>query len=239
MRAVTPQPSTADCTSASPCFWTDEAKQSNDFNGTGNNLNSDSNSAYGTVMSAVASCPKKQGCSTTLANGGTATSAPGSISTTVSTSTGKTTVTQIESIDFGPPLVGPTNPNDCSGVTSPHLTYENLSNGGDKGSDRSQTITINTTNFEGYRHEVCLETSMPFTQVLIAWDGTRSLAPADKVGNVFLGLLPDCSTSPPQPMQVSCSKNPGILQRLNVGDTDPVHTIVAAIPPGFDMRIGN
>ena len=37
MSAVTPAPSITACTTTSPCFWTDEAKQSNDFNGTGNN----------------------------------------------------------------------------------------------------------------------------------------------------------------------------------------------------------
>src|SRR5207253_1046337 len=66
MTAVTPPPSTTACTTTSPCFWSDEAKQSNDFSGTGNDLNSDSNSAYGTVTSAVTSCAKKQGCSTKL-----------------------------------------------------------------------------------------------------------------------------------------------------------------------------
>jgi hypothetical protein len=241
MSAVTPPPSTTACTTTSPCFWTDEAKQSNDFNGAGNDLNSDSNSAYGTVTSSVASCAIQQVCSTTLGNGGTATSAPGSISTTVATSSGKTTVTQLESIDFGPPL----DPSKCSGVSSPHLTYEALSNGADNGSDRSETITINTTDFSGYVAQACYETSMQFTQLVIASNGTESLAPANPTtlpdGTPgFQGLLPDCATWPPHPLQVDCSENPGVLQRqTTVTAQGTTHTLVAAIPPGFDMRMGN
>lgn len=241
MSAVTPAPSATACTTTSPCFWTDEAKQSNDFSGTGNDLNSDSNSSYGTVMSSVASCSKKQGCSTTLANGGTATSAPGSISTTVTTSSGSTAVTQIESINFGPRL----DPSKCSGVSSPNLTYENLSNGADNGSDRSQTITINTTDFSGYVSQACLETTKQFTQLVIAPDGTESLAPANPTtlpdgSPGFQGLLPNCSTKPPQPLQVNCGKNPGVLLRqTTVTAQGTTHTLEAAIPPGFDLRMGN
>jgi hypothetical protein len=236
--ALTPAPSTTTCTTTSPCFWTDEAKQSNDFSGTGNDLTSDGASSYGTVTSAAASCAKKQGCTTKLADGGTASSAPGSISTTVATSSGKTAVTQVESIDFGAPL----DPSKCSGVSSPHLTYENLSNGSDNGSDRSQTITINTTDFPGYVAEGCLETRMQFTQLVIAPDGTRSLAPANPTtlpdGTPgFQGLLPDCGN---QALQVNCNKNPGVLQRqTTVTAQGTTHTLVAAIPPGFDLRAGN
>jgi hypothetical protein len=248
LSAVTPAPSTTACTTTSPCFWSDQSKQSNDFSGTGNGLNSDSNSAYGTVMSAVASCAKKQGCSTELANGGSATGAPGSIDVTVTTSSGKTAVTQLEAINFGTPL----DPTKCSGVASPNLTYENLSNGADNGSDRSQTITIKTTDFQpspnfpnGYVAEACLETRMPFTQLVIASDGTQSLAPANPTtlpdGTPgFQGLLADCGN---QPLQVNCNKNPGVLSRQTTfaadGTTPLTHTLVVAIPPGFDMRISN
>jgi hypothetical protein len=234
INAATPPPSTTACTTAAPCSWTDVAKQSNDFSGTGNNLNPDSNSAYATVMSSVTSCARKSGCSTDLANGGTATSAPGSIDVTVSTSSGKTAATQLESIDFGAPL----SPSNCSGVSSPHLTYENLSNG----AGRSQTITINTTDFPGYVAQACLETSAQFTQLVIAPDGTESLAPANPTtlpdgSPGFQGLLPDCGT---QTLQVNCSKNPGVVQRVtNVSAQGTTHTLVAAIPPGFDLRIGN
>lgn len=238
MSALTPPPSTTACTTTSPCVWTDAAKQSNDFSGTGNDLTPDSASSYGTVTSAAAFCAKKQGCTTQLADGGTASSAPGSISTTVTTSSGKTGVTQLESIDFGAPL----DPSKCSGVSSPHLTYENLSNGADNGADRSQTITINTTDFPGYVAQACLETKMQFTQLVIAPDGTQSLAPANPTtlpdGTPgFQGLLPDCGN---QALQVNCSKNPGVLQRqTTVTAQGTTHTLVAAIPPGFDLRAGN
>ena len=238
MSAVTPPPSTSACTTTSPCFWSDEAKQSNDFSGTGNDLTSDGASAYGTVTSAAASCAKKQGCTTKLGDGGTASSAPGSISTTVATSSGKTAVALIESIDFGPPL----DPSKCSDVSSPHLTYENLSNGADNGADRSQTITINTTDFPGYVAQGCLETTRQFTQLVIAPDGTQSLAPANPTtlpdGTPgFQGLLPDCGN---QALQVNCTKNPGVLQRqTSVTAQGTTHTLVAAIPPGFDLRAGN
>lgn len=244
MSVVTPPPSATDCTTASPCQWTDAAKQSNDFSGVGNNLTADATSAYGTITAASASCPKKQGCSTTLANGGSASSAPGSIGVKVDTSSGKTAVTQIESIDFGASL----DPSKCSNVSSPHLAYENLSNGADNGSDRSQTITIDTTDFSGYVSQACLETTKQFTALVIAPDGTRSLAPASSTtlpdgSPGFQGLLPDCGTQPLQPLQVDCNKNPGVLQRQTTfgpdGVTPLTHTLVAAIPPGFDLRISN
>jgi hypothetical protein len=238
MSAATPQPSTTDCTIASPCLWTDEAKQSNDFNGTGNDLNSDTNSAYGTITSSPAPCAKNKGCTTKLGNGGTPTSAPGSISTTISTSSGKTAVTQIESIDFG----GPQTLN-CSGLSSPHLTSLNLS-GGNNGSDRSQTITITTTDFLGYEPEGCFETTAPFTQAVIDLTTTPpttvALIPATKPPDntqVYQGLLPDCGT---QALQVNCNKNPGVLERqTTVTANGTTHTLVVQVPPGFDSRIGN
>jgi hypothetical protein len=241
LSALTPQPSTTTCTTASHCSWTDEAKQSNDFSGTGNDLNSDPNSSKDTVMSDVASCPKNNGCSTKLGNGGTGTSAPGSISTTVDTSSGKTTVTQIESIDLG----GPQTLN-CSGLSSPHLTSLNLSGGTNNGSDRSQTITITTTHFADYEAEACFETAVPFTQAMVDANGhTVALIPATLTTlpdntKVYQGLLPDCGN---QALQVNCNKNPGVASRQTTfasdGTTPLTHTLVAQIPPGFDSRIGN
>jgi hypothetical protein len=122
----------------------------------------------------------------------------------------------------------------------------NLSNG----ADRSQTITINTTDFQGllingslvsYVSEACFETSATFTQLVIAPDGTKSLAPATQTGpSTFQGLLPDCVTSPPQPLQVDCAKNPGVQSRqTTVTAQGTTHTLVATIPPGFDLRINN
>jgi hypothetical protein len=239
LSAVTPAPSTTACTTASPCLWTDHAKQSNDFSGTGNDLSSDGNSSYGTVTSSVSSCPKNKPCNTTLGNGGTSTGAPGSISTTITTSSGKAAGTQLESLDFG----GPLDASKCSGVSELHLTYENLSNG----AGRSQTITITTTDYSatadhpGYQAEGCFETAQLFTMKVI--DPTTkavSLAPANPTtlpdGTPgFQGLLPDCGT---QALQVNCSKNPGVSLRQTSAD-GTVHTLVVIVPPGFDARIGN
>ena len=227
MSAVTPPPSTTACTTTSPCFWTDEAKQSNDFNGTGNDLNSDSNSAYGTVTAAATFCPQKQGCSTTLADGGNATGAPSSVSVTVSTSSGKTAVTQIQALDFGPPLPA----NLCSNVSALHFSYWKLSNGADNGSGRSQTVSITTTPpSSGFLQEFCLETSQQFTQKVLP---AGNLEPANQVtlpdgSPGFQGLLPNCVT------QVDCKKLPGVLRRVT--NPDGTRTTVAMIPPGFDAR---
>jgi hypothetical protein len=236
---VTPAPSATACTTATPCFWSDEAKQANDFSGNGNDLNSDSNSLYSTVTSSAASCPKNHGCATQFGDGGTASSAQGSISTTITTSSGKTAVTQIQSIDFGAPL----DPGKCSGVSSPHLTYLNLSGGSNNGSDRSQTITIVTTDFPGYSAEGCFETAAPFTQLVIdPTTGAESLAPASgtkmpdgTIGPPFQGLLPDCGN---QTLQVNCNKNPGVVLRQTAPD-GKTHTLQVQVPPGFDSRIGN
>jgi hypothetical protein len=247
LQLVTPPPSTTvggPCTAASPCPWTDEAKQSNDFSGTGNDLNADGSSAYGTVLGAVESCPKNQKCPPmTLANGGTASDAGGSITVTIQTSSGKNSVTQIESLDYGTPLAsGP-----CSGVSSVNYEYDKLSSGG---SDRAQTVTITTTT-EGllpgqYVQEVCNADNKPFTaKVIDPNTGAVTLAPAvattlpDGTAG-FQGLLPDCGTKPLASNQVDCTKNPGVERGLSSPpDSTPTSTTVVAIPAGFDGFRGN
>jgi hypothetical protein len=233
IQLATPAPSTTACTTASPCPWTDQAKQSNDFSGTGNGLNSDSNSAYGTVLAAVAQCPKNNGCSTTLGNGGVTGGAGGSITVTITTSSGKKSATQIESLDYGQTL----DSSLCSNITALNDEYDNLSSGG---SDRSQTITITTTDYPGYVAEVCNASNKPFTaKVVDANDNfvpplepaTATTLPDGSAG--YQGLLPDCGTSPLAADQVNCSKNPGVLSRSTSLD-GTTHTIVIAVPPGFD-----
>jgi hypothetical protein len=237
LSTTTPPPSATACTTTVPCTWSDDAKQSNDFSGTGNDLSADSTSAYGTVTAAAASCPRKQRCATTLGDGGTATDPPGSVNATISTSSGKTAVTQIQALDFGAPL----DPTKCSGVVSVHYEYGVLSNGADNGSDRTITTSITTTPFSGYQQEFCLETGKSFTQKVIS-AGFATLAPAAPTiqpdGSAgYQGLLPDCGTSPLQPLQVDCSKNPGVSQR--VVNADGTTTTVAVLPPGYDFRAGN
>jgi hypothetical protein len=236
--AATPPPSTTACTTTTPCPWSDRAKQSNDFSGTGNDLKYDGTGTYAMVTSAVASCPKNQGCSTKLGNGGNASGSAGSVSVAVATSKGKTGVTQVQALDFGTPL----DPNLCSGITSLHEAYWNLSNGADNGSDRSQTVSITTTFYDGYDPHVCFFTSKPFTQVVLTNGIPSALAPATATtvdGTVgYQGLLPDCGTKPLQPYQVDCTKNPGLQQR-GVTNPDGTVTSVIAVPPGFDARAYN
>jgi hypothetical protein len=244
LQLVTPPPSTTACTTSSPCFFTDEAKQSNDFSGTGNDLNSESSSAYGTTLAAMASCPKNQGCQTTLNNGGTPTGAGGSISVTITTSSGKNTVTQIESLDYGH-----FDATYCSGVSSVHYEYDKLLG---SGSDRAQTVTITTTiqNYPSTGHyvqEVCLDSNKPFTaKVVDANDNfVPPLVPAHQTtlpdGSLgYQGLLPDCGTKPLAANQVDCSKNPGVERNLSNPDNgDGTSTTVIASPPGFDALRGN
>jgi hypothetical protein len=238
LSAATPPPSTSACTTASPCLWSDQAKQSNDFSGTGNDLTYDGTGTYGMVTSAVTSCPKNQGCNTKLGNGGNAGGGSGSVSVTVTTSKGKTDVTQLQALDFGTPL----NPSLCSGITSLHDAYWNLSNGADNGSDRSQTVSITTTFYSGYDAHVCFFTAKPFKQVVLTNGMPSALVPATATtvdGTAgFQGLLPDCGTKPLQPYQVDCTKNPGLQQR-GVMNADGTVTSVIAVPPGFDARAYN
>ena len=238
LSAVTPAPSATACTTASPCFWSDQAKQSNDFSGTGNDLNYDGTGTYGMVTSAVASCPKNQGCSTKLGNGGNPAGSPGSVNVAVSTSKGKTNVTQVQALDFGTPL----DPSLCSGITSLHEAYWNLSNGADDGSDRSQTVSITTTFYSGYDAHVCFFTTKPFKQVVLTNGMPSALVPATPTtvdGTAgYQGLLPDCGNKPLAPYQVDCTKNPGLQQR-GVMNPDGTVTSVIAVPPGFDARAYN
>ena len=73
--------------------------------------------------------------------------------------------------------------------------------------------------------------------------GARLMPAAQTGPSTYQGLLPDCATSPSQPLQVNCNKTPGVLQRQTTfaadGKTPLAHTLLVAIPPGFDMRISN
>jgi hypothetical protein len=164
---------------------------------------------------------------------------------TVATSTGKTAVTQVQALDFGTPL----DRSLCSGITSLHEAYWDLSDG--NGSDRSQIVSITTTldsdynANSGYDPNVCFYTSKPFTQLVLV-QGVRSLAPATAIplgGGKFAyqGLLPDCGNKPLQPNQVDCSKNPGLRERgaTNTNSDGTTATSVIAVPPGFDARAYN
>lgn len=236
---TTPPLSTSACTTDSPClFPPDEAKQSNDFSGTGNDLTPDSTSSYSFVLDAVTSCAKKQGCFTNLADGGGKGDGAGSVNVIINTSGGKTAVTQIQALDFGT-MPDSTN---CSGVTSAHFTYWDMFNGADNGSDRSQTVSITTTpGFPGYDQEFCFVSELQFTQkTATSPSGPFGLAPATPTtfpdgGRGYQGLLPDCGSRPLPPLTVDCTKLPGVLQRLT--NNDGTTTTVAAIPPGFDRSL--
>jgi hypothetical protein len=232
MSLITPPPSTTNCTTTSPCSWTDQAKQANDFSGTGNGLNSDSSSSYGTVTDAVASCASKKACSTQLADGGNANGGAGSVNVTVNTGSGKNAVTQIEALDFGTPL----DTSLCGGITSIHEEFWSLSDGG---SDRSQTVAITTTFYSGYQAQVCYFTTKQFTALQLTNGQPSGLVPAtpttvDGVAG-FQGLLADCGSKPLPPLTVDCSKNPGLTQR-GTDNGDGTRTTVIAVPPGFDAH---
>jgi hypothetical protein len=239
LELVTPQPSTTACfetsTTLSPCPWTDQSKQSNDFSGTGNGLNPDSGSSYGTILGATSPCPKNNGCKTTLSDGGTPSGGPGTISVTVTTSSGKSLVTQVESLDYGKGL----DPKFCSNISAAHQEFDTLSGGG---SDRSQTISITTTLYPGYVQEVCNAALASFTDKVIAADGTVSLGKSTKVilpdgSTGYQGLLADCGTKgqPLGPNQVDCSKYPGVERNLsNPNNGDGTATVVFVEPAGFD-----
>lgn len=232
MSALTPPPSTTACTTTFPCAWTDEAKQSNQFNGTGNDLTPDASSSYGTVTAAVASCLADMPCTTTLANGGTASGTPGSVSVTVNTTSGGTAGTQIEALDFGTPL----DSSLCSGITALHQEYWDLS----ADSDRTQTVSITTTPYPGYQPFVCYFTpDRSFTALVLTNGKPSGVAPAtptteDGVAG-WQGLLPECAkVQPPPPLAVDCTSNPGFLSR-GVVNPDGTLTTVIVIPPGFDF----
>jgi hypothetical protein len=241
MTVDTPAPSTAFCTSASPCLWTDVAKQSNDFSGTGNDLGNPETGVRGTVLSAETTCQKGgNSCVTMLAdNSG---NSAGSVNVTVTTLTGKTALTQLQALDFG---VQP-DPTACNGqfgaVSATHFTYWDIFNG----ADASQTVSITTTTSgleTPFQQEFCLLSERQFT--MKTWNGLQYvLAPATAVTYppntstiVFEGLLPDCSTNPNAVAPtVDCKKLPGVLQRVpNNGTTA---TTVASIAPGFDYARG-
>jgi hypothetical protein len=243
-----PQPPTV-CTTSSPCLWTDQSRQSNDFSGTGNGLNPDPASAYGTITSAVASLPRKQGGSTMLADGGTGTGNPGTVSVTINTTSGKTAVTQIQTLDFGPPP----DPSKCvvangQQVVSAHYTYWDMFNtAGDNGADRSQSVSITTTtaNYPGvFEQELCFVSHKQFMMKAFV-NGQAVLQPANSIGTfpdgspgpAYEGLLPDCASNPMAiAPTVDCSKLPGVQQRLQ--DTvNGTATTVGTIAPGFDRAI--
>jgi hypothetical protein len=235
--ATPPPPSS--CTTATPCQWSVSAKQSNEYSGTGNNLNLDLDSSQlGIVLSSQVTCTSAQQsntCSATLADGGTTGSTGGSVSITTD-ATGTSGGTLFEAIDFGPHL----NPaTECSGIDSAHDEY--VSGAALNGQNqRSFTVTINTTAYPGYRDSLCVTTSQPFTAKFISASGTVTVGPAVPVTQPdgtpgFAGLLPNCAGDGAAPT-VDCSTQPGVVSRsLTAG----VHTLVASFPAGFDASMRN
>lgn len=237
--ATPPPPSS--CTTTSPCQWTAEAKQSNDYNGPpGNQLNLDAGSSQlGIILSSEATCTsakKSNSCSTTLGDGGASGSTGGSVTITTS-ATGTSGGIFYQSIDYGPHLDANT---ECSGIDSIHDEY--VSGAALNGtSARSFTVTITTTDYPKYVAELCLTTSKPFTAKVLHTGSAPTLAPAVQVtqpdGTLgYAGLLPDCTggTAP----TVNCKTLPGVVSRSTSPD-GTVHTIVASFPAGFDATMRN
>lgn len=236
---ITTPPPPSSCTTATPCQWGVGAKQSNEYNGTGNNLNLDlDTSQLGVVLSSQVTCTsgtQSNTCSATVANGGATGSTGGSISITTN-ATGTSGGSFYEAIDYGPHL----NPaTECSGIDSVHDEY--VSGAALNGpNERSFTVTINTTDYPGYRDELCVTTSQPFTAKFLSASGTVTLGPAIPVTQPdgtpgYAGLLPNCTGDGAAPT-VSCDTQPGVVSRSLTAN---VHTMVASFPAGFDASMRN
>ncbi len=235
---ITTPPPPSSCTTATPCLWSVSAQASTDYNGPpGDDFNLDSDlSQLGLVLSSEVSCTsatQSNTCSATLADGGASGSTGGSVSITTD-ATGISGGSLYEAIDFGPHLNAAS---ECSGIDSVHDEYVSGTalNGPD---ERSFTVTINTTNYPGYRDALCVTTSKQFTAEFISAGGTVTLGPAIPVTQPdgtpgFAGLLPNCTGAAPT---VDCNTQPGVVSRSFTGN---VHTMVASFPAGFDASMRN
>jgi hypothetical protein len=224
----TPPPPSS-CTRSAPCQWTVQAKQSNDFNGTGNDLNEDpATSSNATVLSDTTACPAGSGCQTSLADGGTASSAPASISATIAVSPGASTGTLSESLNYGQPY-------SCQYFPEPghESVFWNLTGTGT--TDRSKTVSITTTVFSGYQQEVCLDAPFTFTQKEPSGTGVALLpastttAPDGSGATWYIGLLPDCGSAPL--LQVDPTQQP-CVDRAHSSNNGITSTTVFTLPAG-------
>lgn len=235
---ITTPPPPSNCTTATPCQWTVTAKQANNYNGPPRdafNLDPDG-SQLGIVLSSQVTCTSAESsntCSATLADGGTAASAGGSVSITTD-ATGTSGGTFYQSIDYGPHL-DPAK--ECSGINSVHDEY--ISGSALNGqNERSFTVTISTTDYPGYVAELCVTTSKPFTAKYISASGKVTIGPATPVTQPdgtpgYAGLLLNCPEPAPN---TRCNTQPGVISRSTTGN---VHTIVATFPAGYDASLRN
>ena len=208
---ITTPPPPSSCTTATPCQWSASAKASTDYNGPpGDNFNLDLDlSQLGVVLSSEVTCTsatQSNTCSATLADGGASGSTGGSVSITTD-ATGTSGGILYEAIDFGPHLNAAS---ECSGIDSVHDEYVSGTalNGPDA---RGFTVTINTTNYPGYRDALCVTSSKEFTAEFISASGAVTLGPAIPVTQPdgtpgFAGLLPHCTRAPRQPSTATRSR---------------------------------
>jgi hypothetical protein len=239
MTVDTPAPPST-CTRTSPCHWGVQAKQANNFNGTGNDLNEDpATSQDGTVVSDTTYCSEGAPCSTTLADGGTSSSAASSISATIAADSGAA-ATLTEALDYGKPFA-------CTQAPEPghHSVFWDLNaTSGATTTNRRVTLSITTTvaGFTGYQSEMCLVAPFPFTQkVVVSSPAGIALLPADTYGPVgpdgsasptgswYIGVLPDCGSTPL--IQVDPAKEP-CVDRSQTNNNGVTATTVATIPAG-------
>ena len=229
------------CTTATPCQFSTDAKQSNDYNGPpGNQLNLDSShSQQGVALESDATCTAANGkktnsCSNTLADGG----ADGSVGGTVGITTNATGTSGGDSLRVA--RLRPAAQQRGPMRRELHTDHSEYINGAAlEGSNaRSLTVTITTTNFAGYQAELCAQTSKTFraksqpgnTFTLVSATPTPQLDGSPG----FEGLLPDCSTNPQAASPTVNPKTyPCVLSR-STSAAGNVHTMVASYPAGFD-----
>jgi hypothetical protein len=220
---------TVSCNRSSSTYqWGIEAKQSNDFNGTGNDVQLDSNSAgnlSGTLTGCTFQpCPPQTQCSASASSVTTS----GTVTIVSSLPPGDTLVTGMESGSAGSPF------NFSCGTTPPVYTpvsdvfnFAVFKASGDPepGISLSVTLRIDKSLVTSSGHpgasswQICYASTKPFNT--LAGTSQQNVTIGGSPG-YFTGLLPDCSSTPGTPpcVQTRNKNNAGdvIVTFLALGD---------------------
>ena len=214
--------------STSTYLWGIEAKQSNDFNGTGNDVQLDSNSAgnlSGTLTGCTFQpCPPHAQCSASASSLNTS----GTVTTVMPLPQGDTLVTGMESGSVGSPF------NFSCGTTPPVYTpvsdvfnFAVFTASGDPapGITLSVTLRIDKSLVTPSGHpgasswQICYASTESFTALAGTFQQNVTIGGSP---GYFTGLLPDCSTTQGAPpcVQTRNKNNAGdvIVTFLALGD---------------------